>query len=47
MNSGLKRLFAKKKSNGFEADESQVKKLEIEMDKSSLLLIQVIIRALS
>lgn len=39
--SGLKRILAKKHSNGFETDESQIKKLELEMDKSSLLLIQV------
>jgi hypothetical protein len=41
LNSGLKRILAKKYSNGSETDESLIKKLEIEMDKSSLLLIQV------
>ena len=43
MISSLKRILAKKKSNGFETDEAHVKRLEIDMDKSSLLLIQVII----
>jgi hypothetical protein len=45
INTGLKWILAKKYSNGFETDESQIKKLEIEMDKSSLLLIQVRILA--
>ena len=34
-------MLSKKKSCGFETDESLFKKLEIEMDKASLLLIQV------